>query len=133
MDSSSIQLPGSEIATAELRDGDLVITFSRARIIKTMTGSAEQTRWWQAGELILGDAELDEPLPPGPLVCAGGDLEQGVYVYRDMIPVPLPAGAGGACDFRVEGTGGRIRARARTIRLAMHDLPKYAEHLRPGG
>ena len=80
MDSSSIELPGSEIESITLQDGQLTVRFSRAYIIKTMTGSVERTRWWQSGELVLGGAELAGHLPQAPLVCAGGDLDENVYL-----------------------------------------------------
>ena len=53
MDSSSIELPGSEIESIEYENGCLRVRFSRAFIVKTMTGSVERTRWWQNGELVF--------------------------------------------------------------------------------
>jgi hypothetical protein len=89
VDSSSIQLPGSEIAEVTLCDGTLRIHFSRAYIVKTMTGSAEKTLWWQSGDLVIDRAETQQPLPQGPMICDGGDIDENVYTYRDMIPIPL--------------------------------------------
>ncbi len=34
-------------------EGKLKVRFSRAYIIKTMSGSEERTRWWQTGELVF--------------------------------------------------------------------------------
>ena len=62
MDSSSIQLKGSEIEKVEVDGSSVKIFFSRAIIIKTMTGSVEKTKWWQAGYLVFDDAELLERL-----------------------------------------------------------------------
>ena len=53
MDSRSIQLDGSEIEKIEFQDKQLKIFFSKAIIIKTMTGSVEKTKWSQAGYLIF--------------------------------------------------------------------------------
>ena len=53
MDSTTIELPGSEIESITLEEGRLVVRFSRAYLVKTLSGSVERTRWWQAGELIL--------------------------------------------------------------------------------
>jgi len=132
MDSSSIELPGSEIDSITLSEGRLKVRFSRAYIIKTMTGSAERTRWWQAGDLIIDGAELDGDIPTAPLVCNGGDVEENVYTYRDMIPIPLDSRGRTGCDLSFRGTDVRLRAMGETIRLHMDDVPKYIEHIRPG-
>ncbi|MEJ2466193.1 MAG: hypothetical protein P8045_10890 [Candidatus Thiodiazotropha sp.] len=57
MDSTTIELPGSEIESITLQDGKLIIRFSRAYLVKTLSGSVERTRWWQAGSLIFDEAE----------------------------------------------------------------------------
>jgi len=132
MDSSSIELPGSEIETI-LWDGEtLRVRFARAYIVKTMTGSAERTRWWQKGELVIGGAEVEGELPQGPLVLEGGDLVENVYTYRDMIPLPLESRGTIRCNFRFRGTDTRLLAQGERVRLEMEATPKYIEHIRPG-
>lgn len=131
MDSSSIELAGSEIAGVSHTEGILRVHFSRAYIIRTMTGSAERTRWWQAGDLVIEDAQLEAPLPAaGPLVCAGGDIEENVYVYRDMIPIPLASRGHCRCDLQLRDGAGRICASGTTVQLQLEATPKYIEHLR---
>ncbi len=130
MDSSTIQLPGSEIAGVTLEDGRLRVAFSRAYIIKTMTGSAEKTRWWQAGELIMDGAEAQTPLPSGRFVCDGGDIDENIYTYRDMIPIPLDSRGRTRCALRVRDTGSTFIVHGETVRLVMRDSPRYIEHLR---
>lgn len=134
MDSSSIRLPGSELAEISFADGTLRVAFARAYIIKTMTGSAEKTLWWQAGELVLDNAALLEPLPepqPGEtLVCDGGDIDENVYTYRDMIPIPLESRGHCRCDLKLRGSDARITAQGETVRLQMQATPKYIEHIR---
>ena len=132
MDSSSIELPGSEIEGVVLEDGALRIRFARAYIVKTMTGSVERTRWWQKGELVIGGAEVEGELPRGALVSEGGDLVENVYTYRDMIPLPLDSHGNIRCDFRFRGTEVRLVARGDSVRLEMEATPKYIEHVRPG-
>ena len=133
MDSTSIELPGSEITAIHRgEDGGLRIHFSRAIIIKTMTGSRERTRWWQAGDLVLEEAEVEDGDPPaGPLICSGGDIEDNVFTYRDMIPLPLMSRGGIGCDLGFQGSPFRLRARGSAIRLEMVDVARYIEHLRP--
>lgn len=108
----------------------MAIEFSRAYLIKSMTGSRENSRWWQAGTLVIEGAELEAPLPLGPLICAGGLITENIYAYRDMLPMPFRSQGRIRCELRfgervpplvVEGTG---------VRLEMQGVPKYIEHLR---
>ena len=132
MDSSSINLPGSEIEGTSLESGKLRVHFSRAYIIKTMTGSVERTRWWQAGDLVIDDAKVKSGgLPDGPLVCAGGDVVENIYTYRDMVPVPLESRGSAACKLRFEGQPDVFEAQGSAVRLEMHDVAKYIEHIVP--
>ena len=109
MDSSSIELPGSEIDSLEVKGGCLRIHFSRAYIVRTMTGSDERTRWWQAGSLVLDGAVLECEPPKPPLVCAGGDVQDNVFTYRDMIPLPLDSRGRAGCDLRFRGTDAQLK------------------------
>jgi len=130
MDSSSIELAGSEIESISLVGGRLEIRFSRAIIIKTMTGSVEKTKWSQAGSLIIGAARVQGALPRGALVCDGGDLEENVYTYRDMIPIPLESRGAIRCELRFRGIDEHLVAEGETVELALQDVPKYIEHIR---
>jgi hypothetical protein len=131
MDSTHIELPGSEI-TAVTVDGDTVrIAFEPAYLIKSMTGSVERTRWWQNGVLVFEQAELDaEDLPATfPVTCDGGDVGENVYTYRDMVPVPLNSRGRAHCVLKAgEGV---IRVAGAAVHLDMQAMPKYIEHLRP--
>jgi hypothetical protein len=131
METTSIELPGTEIDRITLKDGTLRLHFARASIIKTMTGSPERTRWWQAGELAIDGAEPQYPLPKPPLICAGGDIDDNVYTYRDMIPLPLNARGRVGCDLKLSGTSESIRMTGTAIRLEMEGIAKYIEHVRP--
>ena len=132
MDASSIELPGSTIA-AVIVEGDTVrIRLEPAYIIKTMTGSVERTKWWQNGELVFAGAEIDDdsPLPDLPVECAGGDVGENVYTYRDMIPLPLESRGHVHCAIKVKGSDAVIRVSGESISLVMEDVPKYIEHIR---
>lgn len=133
MDSSSIQLADSEISSVEHTPGRLCIHFSRAVIIKTMTGSAEKTLWFQAGDLLLDDPDIEGDLPAGPLHCAGGDIDDNVYTYRDMIPLPLESRGAIRVALKMQGGAPSIIAAGTGIRLEMHDTPKYQRHIRDDG
>ncbi|MCG8488542.1 MAG: hypothetical protein MI756_13805 [Chromatiales bacterium] len=129
MDSSTIDLPNSEIESVEYENGRLTIAFSRVIIIKTMSGSSERTRWYQAGELIFEDAELETALPDCPCVCEGGDVGENVYTYRDMIPLPLDSHGRARCDLKIKDQD-PLQAWAEGVKLVMKDRPRYIEHLR---
>jgi hypothetical protein len=130
LDSISIDLKGSEIATIDLADGCLRLHFSRAYLVKTMTGSNERTRWWQAGDLVIEGAEVASAIPDGPIVCRGGDIDENIYTYRDMIPIPLESRGHARCALMFEGIAEPFVAEGTAIRLVMFDTPKYIEHIR---
>jgi len=133
MDSNSIELPGSEVEAISFKDGCLRILSSRAFIVKTMTGSRERTRWWQAGDLVMEGARLEGGLPQGPLVCACGDFDDNFFTYRDMIPIPLASRGRTRCDLRFRGTDARLVVTGETLRLEMEGVAKYIEHIRVDG
>lgn len=130
MDSSSIDLPGCEVESIDIEENRISLRFSKAYIIRTMTGSAERTRWWQKGSLVFEGASAVGELPPMPAVCAGGDIGENIYTYRDMIPIPLQSRGQAHCDLRFEGMDLRLRVRAEAVHLDMYDRPYYIEHIR---
>jgi len=131
VDSSSIQLNGTEVEKVEVEGGTVKILFSRAIIIKSMTGSVEKTKWWQSGYLIFENAEIVEQATL-PAVCAGGDISENVFTYRDMIPVPLESRGHASCDLYFENSSEHLKVEASSVKLDMLEVPKYIEHIRPG-
>jgi hypothetical protein len=130
MDISYIDLTGSQIESISAASSELRIAFSRAYIIKSMTGSAERTRWWQAGVLILAGVDDQPELPSGPLICSGGDIDENVYTYRDMIPIPFTSRGTIRCTLRFAGRDAPLVVEGRSVRLELDGVPKYLEHLR---
>lgn len=159
MDSSSIELPESTISHVILDNTTLKIYFSRAYIIKTMTGSAERTRWWQSGILAFDNANITSPpLLQGSFICRGGDITDNLYTYRDMLPIPWQARghvrcllhlAPAACvNSKMWGTHPHppnegvvvsptdslpqsLQVEAKAGYLQLIDVAKYIEHIRP--
>ena len=131
MDTSSIELPGSEVEALIVEGDTIRVRFSRAFIIKTMTGSVERTKWWQAGDLVFERAQLGEEPPELPAVCGGGDIIDNVFTYRDMIPVPLVGRGHTGCDLHFTGDERRLKITAEAMRLDLIDVAKYIEHMRP--
>lgn len=132
MDSSTIELVGSNIQEVAIDGGAVRVRFAPAYIVKTLTGSVERTRWWQNGELVFDGASVEGDLPALPAICLGGDVGENVYTYRDMIPIPLRSRGHVRCDLRVEGSEARIRVSGAAVDLRMEDVPKYIEHVRGG-
>ena len=130
MDHSHIELKGSQIASIIATDSAIGIVFSRALIIKRMTGSAERTRWWQAGTLVLEGVAAHSGLPPGPCHCAGGEIDENIYSYRDMIPIPFSSRGRIRCLLLLEGQDQPLVVEAGAVRLELDGVPKYIEHLR---
>ncbi len=131
MEISSIELPGSEVESISFEGDNLVLRFSRAYIIKILSGTVERTKWWQAGDLVFEQAEVDGDLPECPTVCSGGDVGENIYTYRDMIQIPLQEQGQAHCDLGFEGTDVRLKVRAMRVRLRMQDRPRYIEHIKP--
>ena len=131
MDSSSIQLNGSEIEKVETEGSTIKIFFSRSILIKTMTGSVEKTKWWQAGYLVFEEAELLEQPTSLPLTCAGGEVGENVFTYRDMIPVPLNSRGRAHCDLYFDHSSEHLQVEATAVHLEMLHVPKYIEHIKP--
>jgi hypothetical protein len=130
MDSSSIELPGTEIESIDIENGQVSIRFSPAYIIKTISGSDERTRWRQVGTLVFSEAELEGEIPTVPCICEGGDVGQSVFTYRDMIPLPFEGRGHAHCDLRIKGTDQHLKVVGERVKLDMDDRPYYIEHIR---
>ena len=131
MDSSSIELVGSDISGVTVNGSEVRVHFERAIIIKTMTGSVEKTRWWQKGDIVFEAAEVIGELPEAYGECEGGDVGENIYTYRDMIPLPLESRGRAHCDLRISGQQNHIHVQAEAVHLDMFEVPKYIEHIRP--
>jgi hypothetical protein len=138
LDSSYIELPGTRIGTVS-RDGATVrVRLEPALIIKRMTGSKERTRWRQDGTLILegvptgpGGAPTHSDRLDGPRICTTGTIDDNLYSYRDMIPIPWISRGRIRCELALEGQTPPLTIDATAVRLEMEGVPKYIEHLRP--
>jgi len=130
LDTTSIQLPDSQVSAITRTSTSLRVSFSKAIIIKTMTGSVERTLWWQSGDLVLDDPEVEDTLPEGQLTCAGGDIDDNIYTYRDMIPLPLESRGAIRCELHWREDAPPLVVSAGAIRLEMAGTPKYQQHLR---
>lgn len=132
MDSSYIDLKGSTIEQVKLEGEQVRIRFSEARIIRTMTGSKERTLWRQVGELVIGGVVELTGAPADPVTCAGGDIDENVYTYRDMIPIPFESRGRIQCSLKLEGREAPLNVVGSDVVLSMEDVAKYIKHLAAG-
>ena len=131
MDLTSIELAGSVIASVTNQDDEVVIRFEPAYLIKTMTGSDERTKWKQNVELVFTGATLEDlGTLAFPVTCAGGDVGENIYTYRDMIPVPLDSRGSAHCDLGLVDAEQHIRVQGGSLKLVQEAVPKYMEHIR---
>lgn len=135
MDSTSIDLVGSRIVGVETEGDTVRVRFEPAYLIKTMTGSVERTRWWQNGELVFSEAQLEDEAVRGalPAECAGGDVSENIYTYRDMLPVPLDSAGRASCTLKLKDSEQLLKVTAHGVSLQLEDVAKYIEHIRPTG
>lgn len=131
MDLTSIELAGSVIASVSKHHDEVVIRFEPAYLIKTMTGSAERTKWKQDVELVFSAAALEDlDQSVFPAICAGGDVGENVYTYRDMVPVPLESRGHAHCNLALTDTDQHIGVQAEGVKLVREGTAKYVEHIR---
>ena len=125
-----LSLPGAQIEQIVREENSLRIVFSDFRILISLTGSNERTEWTQRGELIIGNAEVENELPTPPLTLAGGDIHQNAYVYRNEIPLPLKSRGQVGCVLQFEGIDERLEVHGESIELIETAERKYIRHVR---
>jgi hypothetical protein len=60
----------------------------------------------------------------------GGDIDDNIYTYRDMIPLPLESRGAIRCELHWREDAPPLMVSAGAIRLEMAGTPKYQQHLR---
>jgi len=131
VDLTSIELTGAVITAVTRNNDEIVVCFDPAYLIKSMTGSEERTKWRQNVKLVFSAAEMEMPEDlVFPVTCAGGDVGENIYTYRDMIPVPLESRGSAHCDLTLQDAEQHIRISAGGIKLVQEGTAKYIEHIR---
>ena len=127
---TELSLPQAQIARIE-RDGNTVRIHIREFFsYMSLSGSSERTQWRQAGTLVLDEAEIEDGLPDGPLVLAGGDVHDNTYIYRDLVPLPLDASGHVGCTLRVQGRDEPLILWGAHLRLETVGERRYVAHVR---
>lgn len=130
MNSQILLLPDAQVESIIQEDHKVILTFFRAYIIKTMDDSKEETKWRQAGSLVVEDAEItDGEIPKKPCVIKGGDINDNTYVYRDMIQIPLDSKGAVGFELEFEGLDSKLVVAGDHIKLNLFGNPKYVQHI----
>lgn len=100
---SVLELYGSRVSHIYLEDGEAVVTFSHAYIIRSggKPGKDPGSGWSQEAELIFEDAIVSDPLPPFPNTISDGFLQVG-GVKHELIPIPFKRKVGGILKLTFE-------------------------------
>jgi hypothetical protein len=126
-----LSFPGSEIERVVHEDSRVTVSFSPFYILVSLGGAEERTRWRQAGEMVIEDARIDDDFPRCPCVVAAGEFRNNMYLYKDLVPLPLDSRGDVACTLRFEGTDDSTTLSGSSIRLNPLGERKYIEHIRP--
>lgn len=126
-----ISLRGTTLeSVSSAADGTVRVRFGPAIVVKSqgIAGVDPSTRWSQAGEIQVREAETLGELPGLPAAVTGGSIECGGFKYVDMIPLPLDLPGFVELRLGLGETEVVVRGEGPTVR--MEGQPKYLEHIR---
>lgn len=122
---------GLSIARVERDSECLSLAFTQAKIEKIMDNAEQRTLWTQAGALEIWTARVTPALPEAPFVIAHSDLDDGMYLQRDMIRIPMDIAGAVAVELQCAGLPEPCRIEAARTRLRLDGNPRYVRHLDP--
>ena len=117
------------VGVERVDDDEVVLELSPLLLLKSLAGTAQQTRWRQDGRLRLSGVEPNALPTPGPAgTITAGELAHNAFVYRDEVPLPLDCQ--GEVRLKLELDNGQTLAlAARAIRLERDGTEKYVCHV----
>lgn len=125
----SLELPGLMITSLSSDADSLVLEFD-GRLIKTMEGAAQRTRWKQSGSIHLKNPRVkSNPNPQLPCRLAGGDAIDNVYVHSDIIRVPLHGFGEVGLELRFENADLALLAFGSELEVKLHGDARYLGHI----
>ena len=125
----TLELPTVTLDAIEQHADCLKLKF-HGEITKMMDGAKQRTLWKQSGTLIIHAAEIvSPPLPKTPVQLTGGEVTDNIYVYRNILRLPLHSH--GDVGFRLElkDTTPDLAVRGNEIKVILNDDSKYIRHL----
>ncbi len=122
------EFQGSQIVSAEHSGNDLVLHLQPFYILKSLAGSAEQTRWKQQGQLLITNAKtnFDQDLSG---TIASGQLSHNAFVYRDEVPIPISIQGEISLQFTLEDSSLKLEITGDQASLHTEGLEKYVTHV----
>jgi hypothetical protein len=127
---STLRLPGCVLQSITREDTGVVLGFSLVYLVKKIEGAFEDTLWKQAGDLIIFNAEIEEGLPACPCEIDGGDLQDNIYTFRDMVPLPLKWRGATSCILRTRGGAGTLEISGDAMEMHLIGDPRYIGHIK---
>lgn len=127
---TELSLPQAQVERVSWEGETLQVHLKEFFSFVSLTGSAEQTQWRQAGILSLEEAQVEDQLPDAPFTLSGGDIQDGAYTYRDRAPMPLDSRGQVGWALRVEGTDEAFRATGSRLTLRLQGERRYVRHVR---
>ncbi len=125
----TLELPTVTIEKVCRNDDCLTLKF-HGEIIKTMEGADQRTRWQQSGSLIMHAVQIQsEPTLTLPVVLTGGDLIDNIYVYRNIIRLPLHSFGNVGFRLQLKNSTTDFAADGSEIEVVLDGEPKYICHL----
>ena len=128
----TLELPGMRVTSIDLQPQQARVVFEAADIIKTMSGARQRSRWQQSGEIILSNPRLQNVLEwaelTGDHIVTGGQITDNVYVYQDMIRLPLHSSGNIELVLQFEGVDQPLSAAGDEIHVTLYDNPQYLGH-----
>lgn len=124
----TLELPGMRIERMYLRDGKAVWEFADALIIKTMEGARQRSAWRQSGEIVMADAAGFTPQDK-PRTVSRGQLHDNVYVYENMIRLPMHSFGDLALRLWFVDEPAPQEAHGGELYVSLYKTPKYIGHL----
>ena len=126
----TLELPGMQVESLRLRESRFVLSFVEGQVIKTMEGAKQRTRWRQSGAIIIEHAQCENLDQCGEAkVVAGGHVVDNVYVYQDMIRLPLHSFGHIELTLTFEDHRTPLIVRGDEIQVSLSATPRYVEHL----
>ncbi len=105
--------------------------FAEANIEKIMDNAEQRTLWTQAGSIEIRDPKPSAELPAAPFSILHADLDDGLYVQRDMIRLPSDVSGEVVLSLQIDGRAEPLRLGGSRVCLHFDGDPRYVRHLDP--
>ncbi len=120
---------GLRVERLDLDERRVALSFREANVEKVMDNAEQRTLWTQAGAIEALDPRVSGEFPAPPFRIAHAEVDDGLYVQRDMIRVPMDVSGAIALSLWLEGRDEPLRVEASRARLLLEGEPSYVRHV----